>query len=97
MALQHGNNGKVNGNSGTVNANMKGGSAKEIGSVNRESDLGKLCKLSGVREIHGVDRLVECQVIWIRMAALHVRMSAGRNESGRDNVRRWRSGNGRCR
>ena len=92
MALQHGNSGKVN-------ANMRGGSVTEIGSVSRESDLGKLCKLSGVREIHGLDRLVECQVIWIRMVALRVRMSAGKNESGRDtvNVRRWRSGSGSCR
>jgi len=92
MALQHGNSGKVN-------ASMRGGSVKEIGSASRESDLGKLCKLSGEREIHGVDRDVECQVIWIQMVVLHVRMSAGKNESGRDtvNVRRWRSGSGRCR
>ena len=71
----------------------------EIGSASRESDLGRLCKLSGVREIHGVDRLAECQVIWIQMVALHVRISAGKNESGRDtaNVRRWRSGSGSCR
>jgi len=91
MALRHENSGKEN-------ASTRGGSVTEIGSA-RESDLGKLCKLNGLREIHGVDRLVECQAIQTRTVVTHVRMLVEKNESGRDtaSVWRWRNGKGRCR
>lgn len=92
MALRHENSGKE-----TVNTT--GESVKEIGNASRETDPGKLYKLSGVRGVHGVDRIVECRVIQTRMVVLHVRLLVGKNESGRDivNVWLWRSGRGRCR
>ena len=76
MALRHENSGKET-------ANTTGGSVKEIGS---ESDPGKLCKLSGVREAHEMDRLVGYRVIQTRMVVLHVKLLVGKNESGRDIV-----------
>ena len=90
MALRHENSGKE-----TVNT--RDGSVTEIGS--RENDLGKLCKLNGVRGIHGVGRLVVCQAIQTRTVVLRVRPLVGRNESGRDTVNVWqrRNGRGRCR
>lgn len=92
MALRHENSGKE-----TVST--RDGSVKEIGNASRESDLERLCKLSGVREIHGVDRVVGCQAIRSRAVALHGMLSVAKNKSGRDtmSVRRWRSGRGRCR
>ena len=92
MALRHENNGKE-----TVNT--RDGSVKEIGSASRESDPGTLCKSNGVRGIRGADRIVVSQVIQTRMVALHVRLSVGKNESGRDIVNVWRrrNGRGRCR
>ena len=88
MALQHGNSGKETGNT-------RDGSVTEIGSASRESDLGRLYKLSGVRGIHGVDRVVVCQAIQSRTVVLHVRLLAGKNESGRDTENVWRRRNGR--
>lgn len=90
MALRHENSGKE-----TVNTRDE--SVTEIGS--RENDLGKLYKLSGVRGIYGVDRLVVCQAIQTRTVVLRVRLLVGRNENGRDTVNVWRrrNGRGRCR
>lgn len=89
MALRHENSGKE-----TVNTT--GGSVKEIGSASRETDPGKLCKLSGVRGIHGADRVVEYRVIQTRTAVPHVSLLVGKSESGKDivNVWLWR---GKCR
>ena len=83
MALRHENSGKEN-------------ASTRDGSVNRENDLGKLCTLNGVREPHGVDRLVGSQAIQTRTVA-HARILVGKNEIGRDTVWRWQNGKGRCR
>ena len=92
MAPRHENRGKET-------ANTRGGSVKGIGSASRESDLGISYKLNAAREIHGVDRVVECRVIQTRTVDPHVRLSVGKNESGRGtvNVRQRRNGRGSCR